>query len=193
MNSSNEFSLNTPMSENILNNKIINIFYKKNIKGGDNTNTSPIITIIIGIIIFAIGYYLYENTNIFTSQIAQVISVECDDLNKKCKINIKYSVNMKEYTKTVIVNKNDVPIELEELINNTTKSNSDINSNINANTNAHTHINAITHSNDNPKQIQIYYQESNPNIIRLYDFNYKIIGTILMTTGIFITIIGIIN
>ncbi len=33
--------------------------------------------------------------------------------------------------------------------------------------------------------IPIYYQESNPNIVRLYNFNYSIIGIILIILGAF--------
>lgn len=38
------------------------------------------------------------------------------------------------------------------------------------------------------KYLSIYYDERNPNLIRFYNLNYKITGTILVIVGIFILI-----
>jgi hypothetical protein len=38
------------------------------------------------------------------------------------------------------------------------------------------------------KYLSIYYDEKNPNLIRFYNFNYTIIGVILMIVGTFILI-----
>jgi len=51
---------------------------------------------------------------------------------------------------------------------------------------------------DNPNaptesSIPIYYQESNPNIVRLYNFNYSIIGVILIIIGTFVFVSSLCN
>lgn len=61
--------------------------------------------------------------------------------------------------------------------------------NIIYNVNQTSYTKTILLDNPNPpteSTIPIYYQESNPNIVRLYNFNYSIIGIILIVIGIFV-------
>lgn len=151
MDSLMEYSLNTPIGnyENILNSKILNIIKNNNMVGGSNDNSNCII-IIIGIVIIIVGFYLCSCNNDWISTEAQIQNTSCD--KTKCKINITYTANTIQYSKTISMDKSNIP---------------------------------------SSSTITIYYQESNPNIMRLYNFNYSIIGVVLITLGFVVLISSI--
>lgn len=191
-----EYSLDTPsfktnINDNILNAKIFNLIQRDNnhIGGSNDTTNSDekginfCTTLIIGILMFIIGLYLYSKRDEWLMCSGTITKSICSDVNNMdsgCKICFKYNVSQTEYNKTIFIQPkmtylNDVikQIGLDKLFN-TFGSNSISQYNVGF-------------------QIQIYYLVANPNIVRLYEINYEIIGLALMIVGGFLMIPSIIS
>jgi uncharacterized membrane protein len=141
------FDSSNNLNQNILNKKILEIIKNNNMIGGDNESRNFII-IIIAIIFIVIGFILYFYKNDWSSTNAIIKNItSVSSLNSK--INIIYSVNLIEYSKTIIIPNSNLSKE---------------------------------------PIIQIYYQNSNPNIIRFNNYSYSIIGIFLIILGLLILI-----
>lgn len=97
---------------NIFNKKIIDLAKTNNIVGGGFVNWSDGIIFVIGIIIAIIGLVLMWFKNDLVETEAKVIAKSCINNNSiinfankfefhECKINIKYNVDMIEYSKII--------------------------------------------------------------------------------------------
>lgn len=110
-----EYSLNTHVffNQNILNQKISELFKNNNMKGGDDFNnigTSNFISTIIGIIIIIIGFILLWHKNDLVELEATILKKSYSNKknNTEYKINISYNVNSTQYSKIITLNKNDI-------------------------------------------------------------------------------------
>jgi hypothetical protein len=167
-----EYSMNTPINqENILNSKIITMLKKSNQQiGGDGTNLYPMtncIVMIVGIIVIIIGFYLCWNKNDFTSVTGQIQNLSCDsDINSYTNFYTNSYINSQckfNVTYTVANTQYSKVITLDKL----------------------------SAPNSSTNTITVYYKESDPNIMRLYNFNYSVIGIILIIIGAFVLISSI--
>lgn len=156
MDSSNEYSLDTPkLNNNILTSKILNLIQKNNVMIGGNENNlnnsnNTICVIIIGLILIILGFYLCWDKNNYIQITGQIQNISCDkskylpEYLSECRFNLTYIVGTTQYSKVITMNEKAIP---------------------------------------STNTIQIYYQETDPNIIKLHDLNYNIIGIILIIIG----------
>jgi hypothetical protein len=158
-----EFSLNTPnnFDNNILNKKILSLFKNNKMYGG--------------------GEY-YDNADCFTLIIGVIIliigfvlcwykndwiEIKADIKNISCINNNNSNTLIKQNDCNVAITYTFNSIQYSKII---TMSKSDIPTN---------------------NYIQIYCLETNPNVMRLYNFNYSVIGIILILIGAFILVSSI--
>lgn len=158
MDSFNDFSLNTPnnFNDNILNKKIFSLIKNDKMYGGGNTNNTNCFTLIIGIIIIIIGFILCWFKNDWIGIKADIMNISCTNQNEIANSIIKF---------------NDCNVSIKYKVN----------------TIEYSKI-IIMNKLDIPaeKSIKIYCLESDPNTIRLYNFNYSVMGIILILFGAFI-------
>jgi len=171
-----KYSLNTPTNynDNILNSKIINLIKNSNMSGGSSIDNSNCIIMIIGIVIMIIGFYLCSNKNDWTSTDAFVQNSSCES----------DSVSEPEPISSTLLSMSPTLLSMSS-----TSTQCKINITYIVNTVQYSKTIIIDKSAiPTNSSITIYYQESNPNIVRLYNFNYSIIGIVLIIMGAFVLI-----
>jgi hypothetical protein len=168
-----EYSLNTPVfsNQNILNQKIFALGKNNNMKGGYfNADTSNSIALLIGIIITIIGFVLLRYKNNLVEVDAIITSKSCDDeKNGECVIGIKYIAKSIQYSKIITINKSNI-----------------LNSQINQ-------VNQAEQVNQVNQVIKVYYSESNPDFIQLFNPNYYAIGVGSVIFGLFVVFYSLFN
>lgn len=169
-----EYSLDTPKYnkiDNILNARIIDMIKRENnMIGGFSTQDKPImsncIVLIISIIIIIVGIYLSLSKNDFVSTIGQVQNIVCDSSDSSDSSNSSNFFNFFDYPSKCKFN-------LTYTVKNTQYSKI---------------ISIDKLSIPQTDQIEIYYKESEPNIIYLYNYNFYLIGLGLIFAGLFMLI-----
>ena len=162
-----EYSLNTPTntSINILNSKIINMLKNDNIIGGGNSGSNS----------NSSSSSSYDISNCIVIIIGIILII----------IGYYLYQSPNDWTST------DARV-LNILCDQTSSSNlSKCNVNISYTINSIHYLKTISMEKSkipSSSMITIYYQNSNPNIMRLYNFNYAIIGITLIVIGLFILI-----
>ena len=159
-----DFSLGTPINsnDNILNKKLFSLIKNNKMYGGGYIDNSNCITLIIGVVILIVGFLLCWIKNDWVEIKADVKNISC--LNQNGNGN---------------GNGNNV-------------SNCDVSISYTVNSTQYSKMITLNKSDipTNP-YITIYYQESDPNIMRLYNFNYSVIGIILIVLSVFVIITSI--